>query len=66
MKRVFVKLVRSICLCGNISDINGTVMSVKHFVDYHIEVQSHIILMDIINSFSMDIWDQWLPVLLAL
>lgn len=50
-----MKLIRSICLCGNISDINSTVMSVKHFVDYHIEVQSHIILMDIINSFSMDI-----------
>lgn len=50
-----MKLIRSICLCGNIYDINSTVMSVKRFVDYHIEVQLHIILMDIINSFSMDI-----------
>lgn len=50
-----MKLIKSICLCGNIYDINSTVMSVKHFVDYHIEVQLHIVLMDIINSFSMDI-----------
>lgn len=34
-----MKLIRSICLCGNISDINSTVMSVKHFVDYHIETR---------------------------
>lgn len=50
-----MKFIRSICLCGNIFDINSIVMSVKYFVDYYIEVKLYIILMDIINFFFMDI-----------